>query len=67
MNALEMARYIACTLYTEEFCAVCGFAIKVDAPKTSVWKDVDGKKMPGTAHKDCLLNRMPESPSINNH
>jgi hypothetical protein len=53
MNALEMAQYIACTMYTSEFCCVCGCAIVVDEPKITVLTDVGGNKVPRSAHQNC--------------
>jgi hypothetical protein len=67
MNALEMAYYIVSTTYTDEFCAVCGSAIKVDVPKTSVWKEINGNRALRPAHQDCAMVQMPENFPVNHH
>ena len=67
MNALEMANYIACMTYTDEFCAVCGCAIKVDMPKTSVWTENNGNRTLRPAHEECAACQLPEKNLANYH
>lgn len=67
MNALEMANYIASMTYTDDFCAVCGCAIKIDMPKTSVYKEINGTRVQRPAHEECASYQMPEKFSANHH
>lgn len=67
MNALEMAQYIAYSSYTDEFCAVCGCAIKIDAPKTDVWTEVCGSRVSRPAHAECSQKQIPENFSAKYH
>jgi hypothetical protein len=64
MNTLEMAQYIACTMYTNEFCSVCGCAIIIDEPKITVLTDIGGNKMSRSAHQDCSSRQSVETPQI---
>lgn len=62
MNTLEMAQYIACTMYTNEFCSVCGCAIIIDEPKVTVLSEIAGNKVPRSAHPNCSSRQPVEKP-----
>lgn len=60
MDVLEIASQLARSMYTNEFCSICGKTITVDDAKTTVFAGTGENKVSRLAHGDCSGRRLPE-------